>query len=92
MSAPSSHVDPEEREKRLRELAKRLGDEEQIECDNANQAKREYANIKQDLTQKFSKFIKTSEECKMNRDILEAKVYKNIADEINESLKKFENL
>lgn len=78
MSASSSHVDPEERERRLRELANRLGDEEQIEREYASRAKREYANIKHDLTQEFLKFIKMSEECEMNRDILEAIVYKNI--------------
>ena len=63
MSAPGSYVDPEERERRLRELANRLVDEERVEPDNANQTKREYANIKQDLTQEFLKFIKISEEC-----------------------------
>jgi hypothetical protein len=33
-----------------------------------------------------------SEECEMNRDILEAIVYKNVAEEINEALKKFESM
>lgn len=92
MSAPSSHVDPEERERRLHELASRLGDEEQIEREYASRTKREYTNIKQDLTQEFLKFIKMSEECEMNRDILEAIVYKNVAEEINEALKKFESM
>lgn len=92
MSAPSSFVDSEERKTRIRELANRLGDEEQVERDNANQTKREYANIKEDLTQEFLKFIKVSEECEMNRDILEAIVYKDIAEEINAALKKFDNM
>jgi cell division protein ZapA (FtsZ GTPase activity inhibitor) len=42
MSAPSSYVGPEERERRLRELANRLDDEVRVEPDyNVNQAKRE---------------------------------------------------
>jgi hypothetical protein len=41
MSAPGSYVDPEERERRLSELANRLVDEEQVEPDNVNQTKRE---------------------------------------------------
>ena len=66
MSAPGSYVDPEERERRLSELANRLVDEEQVEPDNVNQTKREYVNIKQDLTQEFLKFIKISQECEMD--------------------------
>ena len=59
MSAPSSYVDPEERERRLRELANRLVDEVRVEPDyNVNQTKRENANIKQDLTQEILKFKK----------------------------------
>ena len=50
MSAPGSYVDPEERERRLRELANRLVDEERVEPDTVSQSKRENANIKQDLT------------------------------------------
>ena len=85
-------LDPEGRERRLRELANRLGDEDQIKLESANQTKREYANIKQDLTKEFLKFIKMSEEREMNRDILEAIVYKDIAEEINTALKKFESI
>ena len=92
MSAPSSYVDPEERERRLRELANRLVDEERVEPDSVSQTKREYANIKQDLTQEFLKFIKISEECEMDRAILEAVVYKDIAEEIHTALKKFDNV
>ena len=92
MSAPGSYVDPEVRERRLRELANRLVDEERVESDNANQTKREYANIKQDLTQEFLKFIKISEECGRDRAILEAVVYKDIAEEIHTALKKFDNV
>ncbi|MGA7690853.1 MAG: hypothetical protein WA326_12340 [Nitrososphaeraceae archaeon] len=93
MSAPSSYVDPEERERRLRELANRLVDEVRVEPDyNVNQTKRENANIKEDLTQEFLKFIKISEECEMNREILEAVVYKDIAEEIHTALKKFDNV
>lgn len=65
MSAPSSFVDPEEGERRIRQFANRLGDEEWVVRDNANQTKREYANIEQDLTQEFLKFIKMSEESEM---------------------------
>jgi hypothetical protein len=53
MSAPGSYVAPEERERRLRELANRLVDEERVEPDSASQTKREYTNIKQDLTRVF---------------------------------------
>jgi hypothetical protein len=63
MSAPGSYVDPDERERRLRELAKRLGDAEQVEPDTVSQTNREYTNIKQDLTQEFLKFMKISKEC-----------------------------
>jgi hypothetical protein len=79
MSAPGNYVAPEERERRLRELANRLADEERVQSDTVSQTKREYANIKQDLTQEFLKFIKISEECEMDRAILEAVVYKDIA-------------
>jgi len=89
MSAPGSYVDPEERERRLRELANRLVDEKRVEPDTVNQTKREYANIKQDLTQEF---LKISEECEMDRAILEAVVYKDIAEQIHAALKKFENM
>jgi hypothetical protein len=75
MSAPGRYVAPEERERRLRELANRLVNEERVEPDTVSQTKREYANIKQDLTQEFLKFIKISEECEMDRVILEAVVY-----------------
>ena len=92
MSAPGSYVNSEERERRLRELTNRLVNEEQVEPDNVNQTKHEYANIKQDLTQEFLKFMKTSEECEMDRAILEAVVYKDIAEEIHTALKKFDNL
>ena len=92
MSAPSSYVDPEERERRLRELANRLVDEKRVEPDTVNQTKREYANIKQDLTQEFLKFMKFSEECEMDRAILEAVVYKDIAEQIHAALKKFDNM
>ena len=92
MSASDSYVEPEERERRLRDLANRLIDEERVEPDTVNQSKREYANIKQDLTQEFLKFIKISEECEMDRAILEAVVYKNIAEEIHAALKKFDNV
>jgi hypothetical protein len=93
MSAPSSYVDPEERERRLRELASKLVDEERVEPDkNVNEAKRENANIKEDLTQEFLKFIKISEECEVNRKILEAVVYKDIAEKIHTALKKFDNV
>ena len=92
MSAPGSYIAPEERERRLRELAKRLGDEEQAESETVSQTKREYANIKQDLTREFLKFIKISEECETDHVILEAVVYKDIAEEIHTALKKFDNV
>ena len=92
MSASGSYVEPEERERRLRDLANRLIDEERVEPDTLIQSKREYANIKQDLTQEFLKFIKISEECEMDRAILEAVVYKDIAEEIHAALKKFDNV
>ena len=92
MSAPGSYVNSEERERRLRELTNRLVNEEQVEPDNVNQTKHEYANIKQDLTQEFLKFIKISEECEMDRAILEAVVYKDIAEEIHAPLKKSDNV
>ncbi len=76
-------IDQEGRGRRLRELANRLGDEDHIKCESVNQTKREYSNIKQDLTQEFLKFMKMSEECEMNRDMLEALVYKDIAEEID---------
>lgn len=66
-------------------------DKDQIKCEYVNQderTKREYTNIKQDLTQGFLKYIRMSEECEMNRDTLEAIIYKDIADEINAALKK----
>jgi hypothetical protein len=44
------------------------------------------------LTQEFLKFIKISEECEMDRAILEAVVYKDIAEEIHTALKKFDNV
>ena len=92
MSARGSYVDPEERERRLREFTNRLVDEERVEPDAVNQAKREYENIKQDLTQEFLKFIKISEECEMDRAILEAVVYKDIAEKIHAALKKSDNM
>ena len=92
MSAPGSYVGPEERERRLRELANRLVDEERVEHDTLSQTKRENANIKQDLTREFLKFIKISEECEMDRAMLEAVVYKDIAEEIHTALKKFDNV
>ena len=92
MSAPGSYVSPEERERRIRELANRLVDEERVEHDTVSQTKRENANIKQDLTLEFLKFIKISEECEMDRAILEAVVYKDIAEEIHTALKKFDNV
>ena len=92
MSAPGSYVAPEERERRLRELANNLVDEERVESDTVSQTKRVYANIKQDLTQEFLKFIKISEECETDRAILEAVVYKDIAEEIHTTLKKFDNV
>jgi hypothetical protein len=52
MSAPGSYVAPEERERRLRELANRLAEGERIQPDTVSQTKREYANIKQDLIQR----------------------------------------
>ena len=58
MSAPGNYVAPEERERRLRELANRLVDEERVESDTVSQTKREYANIKKDLTQEFLKIHK----------------------------------
>ena len=66
-------------------------DKDQIKREYVNQderTKREYTNIKQDLTQEFLKYIRMSEEYEMNRDILEAIIYKDIADEINAALKK----
>ena len=92
MSAPGSYVDPKREKKRLRELANRLVDEERVEHDTVSQSKRENANIKQDLTREFLKFIKISEECEMDRAILEAVVYKDIAEEIHTALKKFDNV
>jgi hypothetical protein len=92
MSAPGSYVAPDERERRLRELANRLVEGERFQTDTASQTKREYANIKQDLTQEFLKFIKISEECEADRAILEAVVYKDIAEEIHTALKKFDNV
>jgi hypothetical protein len=74
MSASGSYVEPEERERRLRDLANRPIDEERVEPDTVIQSKREYANIKQDLTQEFLKIIKISEECEMDSAILEAVV------------------
>jgi hypothetical protein len=92
MSAPGSYVAPEERERRLIELANRLVDEERVESDTVSQTKRENANIKQDLTLEFLKFIKISKECEMDNAILEAVVYKDIAEEIHRALKKFDNV
>ena len=92
MSAPGSYVNFEKRERRLRELTNRLVDEGRAEPDTVNQTKREYANIKQDLTQEFLKFIKISEECEMDHAILVAGVYKDIAEEIHAALKKFDNV
>ncbi len=92
MSAHGSYIDPDERERRLRELAKGLGDAEQVEPDTVSQTKREYANIKQDLTQKFLKFKKISEECEMDHVILEKVVSKDIAEEIHTALKKFDSV
>lgn len=92
MSAPISYVGPGERERRLRELDSRLVDEERVEPDTVGQEKREYTNIKQDLTQEFLKFMKISEECEMDRALLEAIVYKDIAKEIHTALKKFDNV
>jgi hypothetical protein len=66
-------------------------DKDQIKREYVNQderTKREYTNIKQDLTQEFLKYIRMSEECEMNRDTLEVIIYKDIADEINAALKK----
>lgn len=66
-------------------------DKDQIKREYVNQderTKREYTNIKQDLTQEFLEYIRMSEECEMNRDTLEAIIYKDIADEINAALKK----
>ena len=66
-------------------------DKDQIKREYVNQderTKREYTNIKQDLTQEFLKYIRMSEEYEMNRDTLEAIIYKDIADEINAALKK----
>ena len=91
MSAPGSYVAPEERERRIREVANRL-DEEQVDPETASQTKRENSNIKQDLTVEFLKFIKISERCEMDRAILEAVVYKDIAEEIHTALKKFDNV
>ncbi|MGC2308087.1 MAG: hypothetical protein WA461_06770 [Nitrososphaeraceae archaeon] len=91
MSASGSYVEPEEMERRLRDLAN-LSGEERVEPDTLIQSKHEYANIKQDLTQEFLKFIKISEECEMDRAILEAVVYKDIAEEIHAALKKFDNV
>ena len=91
MSAPGSYVAPEERERRLRELANRL-DEERVDPETVSQTKRENSNIKQDLTVEFLKFIKISERCEMDRAILEAVVYKDIAEEIHTALKKFDNV
>lgn len=85
-------LDQEGRERRLRELANRLGDEDQVKQESANRTNREYANIKQDLTQEFLKFIKISEECEMDGAILEAAVCKDIAEEIHTALKKFDNV
>ena len=91
MSAPGSYVAPEERERRIRELANRL-DEERVDPETVSETKRENSNIKQDLTVEFLKFIKISEECEMDRAILEAVVYKDIAEEIHTALKKFDNV
>ena len=91
MSAPGSYVAPEERGRRLRELANRLAEGERIQP-TVSQTKRENANIKQDLTQEFLKFIKISEECETDHAILEAVVYKDIAEEIHTALKKFDNV
>ena len=82
----------EEFQRRLSELSNRLGDEDQVKRESANRTNLEYANIRQDLTKEFLKFLKMSEECEMNRDIVEAFVYKDIAEEINVALKKFENI
>jgi hypothetical protein len=92
MSAPISYENPEKRERRLLELSSRLVDEKRLEPDTVGQKKREYANIKQDLTREFLKFIKMSEECEMDRAILEAIAYKDIAEEIHGPLKKFDNV
>ena len=91
MSAPGSYVAPEERERRIRELANRL-DEERVDPETVSETKRENSNIKQDLTVEFLKFIKISEECEKDRAILEAVVYKDIAEEIHTALKKFDNV
>ena len=60
--------------------------------ETVSETKRENSNIKQDLTVEFLKFIKISEECEMDRAILEAVVYKDIAEEIHTALKKFDNV
>ncbi|MGH9978520.1 MAG: hypothetical protein ACRD8Z_22220 [Nitrososphaeraceae archaeon] len=44
------------------------------------------------MTQEFLKFMKMGEECEMNRDMLEALIYKDIAEEIDAALKRFEIL
>ena len=45
MSAPGSYIDPEERERRLRELSNRLVDEERVESDSVKQTKHDSANL-----------------------------------------------
>lgn len=83
-------IDQEGRSRRLRELINMLGDEDHIRRESANQSKREYSNIKQGLTHEFLKFIKMSEECEMNHGMLESLVYKDIAEQIDAALKRFE--
>lgn len=54
-------LDQEGRERRLRELANRLGDEDQVKRESANRTNHEYANIKQDLTQEINMALKKFE-------------------------------
>ena len=83
-------IDQEGRSGRLRELINRLGDEDHIGRESANQTKRENSNLKQGLTHEFLKYIKMCEECEMNRDMLESLVYKDMPEEIDAALKRFE--
>ena len=92
MSSPASYEDPEERERRICELSSRLVDENRVEPETVGQKKREYANNKHDLTRDFLRFTKISEDYEMDHAILEAIIYRDIAEEIYGALKKFDNI
>ena len=68
-----------------------LVDEERVEPDAVNQAKR-VCNYQAGFDSGVFEIHKISEECEMDRAILEAVVYKDIAEEIHAPLKKSDNV